>query len=162
MFDSFSLLANGLFFRHLQDKDDWLIELRPQSPPGTFVAMEISSTTARTVTEVFDRYTTDLEVPTFDKTRVPVRLLRVGEENLISRSQAKRLLARFARFREVTLDFEGVDRIGQAFADEIFRVYANQNPGVRLVVLRANPDVQTMIRRATASATDHARPARDD
>lgn len=31
---------------------------------------------------------------------------------------------RFERFRNIELDFKGVDEIGQAFADELFRVYA--------------------------------------
>jgi len=41
----------------------------------------------------------------------------LGQEQLISRSQAKRLVARFDRFKTVTLDFEGIDEIGQAFAE---------------------------------------------
>ena len=149
MFDSFSLMANGLLFSHVVSKDgsedDWLIETRPKAPSGTRVEMEIASMTARAVAEVFDRYTSSAELPSFDKTHVPVGLLRVGEENLVSRSQAKRLLARFARFKEVMLDFEGVNHIGQAFADEIFRVYKNQHPDIKIVTLRANDDVLATI-----------------
>ena len=54
---------------------------------------------------------------------VPVDLARYGDDNLVSRSQARRLLARVDRFRTVVLDFKGVDAIGQAFADEVFRVF---------------------------------------
>jgi hypothetical protein len=46
-------------------------------------------------------------------------------ESLMSRSQARRLMNRFDRFSEVVLDFTGVNFIGQGFADEIFRVFAN-------------------------------------
>jgi len=59
----------------------------------------------------------------FSKTHIPVFLAAYGEDNLISRSQAKRLLVRFERFKEIILDFENVESIGQAFADEIFRVF---------------------------------------
>ncbi len=60
---------------------------------------------------------------------------------------------RFDRFREILLDFEGVDKIGQAFADEIFRVFQNQHPDIRLEPVRANQEVLRMIARAKAHPT---------
>ena len=57
-------------------------------------------------------------------------------------------MQRVDRFRTVVLDFAGVDTIGQAFADEIFRVFANAHPNVELIPLHAATDVQQMIRRA--------------
>jgi uncharacterized protein (DUF1330 family) len=64
----------------------------------------------------------------FSKTIVPMKLAQLGDEQLISRSQAKRLIARFDRFKIVILDFKDVNEIGQAFADELFRVYAKCTP----------------------------------
>lgn len=90
----------------------------------------------------------------FTKTHVPVELARYEGENLISRSQARRLLARFERFKEVFLDFKGVVSIGQAFADEIFRVYFFEHPEVKIVYAQANPDVDAMIRRALAGRAE--------
>ena len=46
------------------------------------------------------------------------------------------------------LDFAEVANIGQAFADEIFRVFANEHPEVELVAMHAASEVQQMIRRA--------------
>ena len=83
--------------------------------------------------------------------RLAVRLLRIGKESLVSRSQAKRLLARLDRFEEVVLDFDGINSIGQAFADEIFRVFQNEHPEVRLIPVNESPEVARMIRRATGS-----------
>jgi hypothetical protein len=77
-----------------------------------------------------------------------VALARAEGEKLISRSQAKRILARVERFREVVLDFEGIDSIGPAFADEMFRVFASRHPQVSMLPIRANPDVSRMIARA--------------
>jgi hypothetical protein len=74
----------------------------------------------------------------------------VPKEYLVSRSQAKRVLARFDGIEDVSLDFEDVDEIGQAFADEIFRVFANRHPEVVLKVMNANEHVQQMINRAIA------------
>jgi len=145
MFDSFSLIANELFFSHVASGDDWLIETHPRATQGTIVEMAISSMTARTSDDVLSQYSSNGVVPSFDKTHVPVKLLLVGGENLVSRSQAKRLLVRFARFKEIMLDFEGVNHIGQAFADEIFRVYKKQNPNISIKTIRANDDVKAMI-----------------
>ena len=113
--------------------------------------MEIDTQTSRTLKAVFDRFTSGEEEYGFTRSRVPVTLARYGDENLVSRSQAKRLLARFDRFREVILDFEGVQSIGQAFADEIFRVFATEHPKVLLRWTGSVPDVEAMIKRARAA-----------
>jgi hypothetical protein len=84
----------------------------------------------------------------FSRTSVPVTLAQYGEENLVSRSQAKRLLARFDKFKEVVLSFKGVERIGQAFADEIFRVFKKAHPDLSILYIEANHEVEKMIKRA--------------
>ncbi len=63
----------------------------------------------------------------------------------MSRSQAKRLLTRFGRFSEVSLDFKNVPTIGHSFADEIFRVFRKQNPQIKIVHARANSKIKKMI-----------------
>src|SRR5690606_5830015 len=98
---------------------------------GTAIRMKISNRAKRTLKEVFDRFTSGEDFG-FTKTVVPVRLAQYGDEMLVSRSQAKRLLARIDKFKTVILDFSGVHAIGQAFADEIFRVFTGQNPNVEL------------------------------
>ena len=52
------------------------------------------------------------------------------------------------RVRTLLLDCSGVAAIGQAFADEVFRVFANAHPETTLTVVDAAPDVLRMIRRA--------------
>jgi hypothetical protein len=106
--------------------------------------------TARTTRKVFDQFTTDDDF-TFSKTVVPVALAKYGDDNLISRSQAKRLLARIELFRTVLLDFKGVPTIGQAFADEIFRVFASEHPNVELIPIHASSEVRRMIDRVRAT-----------
>ena len=49
-------------------------------------------------------------------------------------------------------DFDNVETIGQAFADEIFRVFKNQHPEIELTYLKANKQVQQMISRALTNA----------
>jgi len=73
-----------------------------------------------------------------------------SDEQLISRSQAKRLIARFDRFKTVFLDFDGIQEIGQAFADELFRVYAEEHPAVKLIPQNMTDQIERMWLRATA------------
>lgn len=150
MFDRFQIASHDLVFDHdAAEGDDLLYDIDPRSVRcGTTVLMEIALDATRTAKQVFDEYSSGPDEYAFAKTVVPVRLAKVGDENLVSRSQAKRLLQRVDQFRTVILDFEGVASVGQAFADEIFRVFANQHPGVELIPVHAKPEVQQMIRRA--------------
>jgi len=84
----------------------------------------------------------------FDKTVVPVKVAQDEEETLVTRSQAKRLLARLDKSKVVILDFQGVSAIGQAFADEIFRVFALQQSSTRIIPINMNESVQKMVLRA--------------
>ncbi|TAA36337.1 STAS-like domain-containing protein [Pseudoxanthomonas winnipegensis] len=150
MFDQFSIQSQGLVFDHdAMEPHDVLFDLdEAEDLSGTVVHMQIDGASSRTAKQVFDEFSSGPDEYAFAKTIVPVRLARVGDENLISRSQAKRLLQRVEKFRCVLLDFDGVTAIGQAFADEIFRVFANAHPEVELVATHAVPEVQQMIRRA--------------
>ncbi len=74
--------------------------------------------------------------------------MRYGDDNLASRSRAKRLLTRFDRFKIVVLDFSGAATIGQAFADEVFRVFRTKHPEVDLVPMRVSSEIKRMISRA--------------
>ncbi len=71
--------------------------------------MLLANQSDRTPEDVFRRYASEEDDYGFTKTVVPVRLAREGSEQLVSRSQAKRLLARVDRFATVILDFSGVD-----------------------------------------------------
>lgn len=147
MFDDFAILSGGVYFSHKHDQvEDWIQE-RQKFQSGTGVFMELSNNTARTSKRIFDKFTSGDEYG-FTKTVVPVRLTQYGDDKLVSRSQAKRLLVRVERFKTVIFDFDGVDTIGQAFADEIFRVFKLQHSEIELIYLNANEQVTQMITRA--------------
>jgi len=151
MFDSFDILSQGVFFSHqFGDESDWILERELQTS-GTAVWMRLHNHTARTTKKIFDAYSAGDDFG-FNKTVVPVNLARYGEEQLVSRSQAKRLLSRVEVFKEVILDFSGVNSIGQAFADEIFRVFKNAHPEIALYSMHANSAVKRMIDRAKSAS----------
>ncbi len=150
MFDDYAVLSGGVYFSHeFGKKEDWILESQKPSQ-GTSVWMKLHNHTARTTKKVFDQFTTDDDYG-FNKTIVPVKLTKYGDDNLVSRSQAKRLLARVEKFKTVIFDFRDVDSIGQAFADEVFRVFAMQHPDIELLAVHTSSAVKDMISRANAN-----------
>ena len=149
MFDTFGLSSGGLFFSRKNFTEDWLMEVEENDQRhGTVVALQIKTDTDRTIQQVFAEFAGGDGNFGFTRTHVPVFLARYGDEQLVSRSQAKRLLARFDQFDVVLLDFREVEFIGQAFADEIFRVFVNEHPATEVVPLGMSEPVTRMARRA--------------
>lgn len=151
VFDAFDIRSGRLHFMHDHGVLDMLME-RPADAPGTLVLMRLANDSPCTVKTIFDEFAAPEEY-TFEKTVVPVRLAQYEGEKLVSRSQAKRLYQRFERFRHVVLDFKGVAEIGQAFADELFRVFAVAHPGITLAPINMTDAVAQMVRRARAEST---------
>ncbi len=153
MFDSFDILSGGVYFRHaFGEAEDWILE-RDKFGEGTAVWMKLNNHTARTTKKIFDQYSSGDDYG-FNKTVVPVKLAQYGNDQLISRSQAKRVLARVELFKIVVFDFNEVPSIGQSFADEIFRVFAQKHPEIQMLTIKANSAVKRMIDRAKSGIPD--------
>ncbi len=159
-FDDFNLYANKLEYSRMEqwlaEKNQNLPELeRPDPFPetnGTTVFMSVDCDSKLELRGIFEQYETGApDDLSFNKTVVPVKLAQMGQENLLSRSQAKRLLTGIERFKLVELDFSEVAEIGQAFSDEIFRVYSNSHPEIKIIPVNTNPDVQRMINRVLSN-----------
>lgn len=148
MFDRFFIMSCNLFFSHDASREDWLID-GDQDVSGTVVVMMLDNDSGRTMSGVFDEFAAPEEY-TFAKTIVPVRLAQHEGEKLVSRSQAKRLTMRFEKFQTVVLDFDGVDEIGQAFADEVFRVFQASHPDLEMMPVNMSERVGNMVARALA------------
>lgn len=142
MFDKFDILSSGLPFSRTTNQPQWV---KDKYHDGTTIWMKLANDSTRQPKDVYDQFT---EGFVFDKSTIPIKLAQVGAAGLVSRSQAKRVLAGIERFKSVTLDFTGVEWIGQGFADEIFRVYRKAHPDIEILTMGANPDVAAMIRRA--------------
>lgn len=149
-FDNFVIESGDLTFDHDDShKNDFLLHHEHESE-GTQVMMWIALDSDKDLGEIFDEYSGGPDDYRFEKTVIPLKLALYEGETLVSRSQAKRILNRVERFRTVILDFEGVDTIGQGFADELFRVFASQHQEIELIPMNVVPRVQQMIRRAYA------------
>lgn len=110
---------------------------------GTEVSFKIKMKTKKNLQELFNDHSSD-EFE-FDTNNVRVKLSATKE--LVSRSQARKLLNGLEKFTHIIFDFKNVNGIGQAYADEIFRVFANMNPSKRISYINADRNVTFMIER---------------
>ena len=153
VFDQFDIDSKGLEFSHDDNFEfDYLNESNmPRDTIGTMVYMLIQRDSDRTIQYIFNEYTAGPEEFQFNRTVIPVRLAQYENEKLVSRSQAKRLLTRIEKFHNVIFDFEGVSFIGQAFADEIFRVYSQRHPNIILLPVNMEVEVSKMVNKAISA-----------
>jgi len=152
MVDDFSILSGETYFTHENKSDhDWILDASEGETGGTAVFLRVSNHTARTTRKILAEYSVDGSYG-FNKTVIPLELARYGTDQLVSRSQAKRVLARIDQFSQVLLDFKDVQEIGQAFADEIFRVFALEHPEVKLLPIHANKNIMGMYQAALRTA----------
>lgn len=70
----------------------------------------------------------------------------------VSRSEARSLLAGLDKFERVVFDFEHITDVGQAFADEIYRVFQNKHPDIVIQEENMSEGVKFMVERAKGEA----------
>ena len=142
--DRFELDANRLRWIVDNARGDQAVGDAPEHA-GTRVRCELDPATDRSLEDVFAPFV-DEETFRFDRTVVPLALFETGGR-FVSRAEAKRIGTRLERFREASIDFEGVDEVGLAFVDELFRVWAREHPETRLVPINMSPTVERVVRR---------------
>jgi len=130
--------------------NDIFVSGLPRSKTGTKVIFAISSQSPRHLNDIFKEYTDTRDEtgsPSFDKTTIRIRLYTVGGI-FVSRSQARRVLSGLNKFKHIIFDFDRVPMAGQAFADEVFRVFQNKYPDIRLEPINMDESVRFMVERA--------------
>ena len=120
---------------------------------GTRVIFEIAINSMLHLADIFKKYTnlTKGSDYGFDKTEIRVKLYTMGGVH-ISRSQARRILSGLDKFKIILLDFEDVPVVGQAFADEIYRVFQNIHPDIEIKEENMSEGVRFMVERAKSEA----------
>jgi len=114
---------------------------------GTRVIFFINIESNRRLEDIFKEYAENgFE---FSKTKVLIKLYKI-DTLYVSRSQARRVLSGLEKFKTVVLDFDKVDIVGQAFADEVFRVWYNNHRNIDIQYQNANENIVFMIKRAGA------------
>jgi len=140
MMDEFYILSDGKLFSHNKYNQELLETVKLPFKTGTAVVMKLSNFTQKTPKDIFAQFENgDGE---FSKTEIKLKL--IFDADPVSRSQAKRLCNGLNNFKDVILDFEDIEWMGQGFADQIFRVFAAENAGIKITPINMNEDVERM------------------
>lgn len=133
---------------------DVKIKQVPISKRGTRVIFEISIDSKLHLNNIFKKFTNlkDDSDFGFDKTEIRVKLYATSGVH-ISRSQARRILSGLEKFKIILLDFDKVPVVGQAFADEIYRVFQNTHPDILIQEENMSAGVRFMVERAKNEAS---------
>lgn len=147
LMDNFFILSSGKIFTN--NKYDYSIvsDLAAKNYEGTCVIMELSNFSHKISSEIFQQYENDNG--DFTKTRIPMK--NIFDSSPVSRSQAKRICNRLDKFREVVLDFDEIEWMGQGFAHQLFVVFQNEHPQILLTPIHMNETITKMYNHVVSS-----------
>lgn len=140
--DRFVLRSHRVQVEWSRAKDDVFVS-NPRLLKGTGVSFAIQRSSRLLLEKIFGEFAPEEYDFRFQKTKVLVKFL---QRDFVSRSEAKRLVANLEKFSEIVLDFRDVKSVGQGFADEVFRVFGQRHPTVKIATENTNPAVDAMIR----------------
>ena len=144
--DIFELDSFGYKMRVDNVVKDVFFQETQEIKKGTKVTFAISVNSSKHLNDVFSKFVTKQGEAGFDKTEILVRLFIQGSV-YISRSQAKRILTGLEKYNTIVLDFDKVTTIGQAFTDEIFRVFQQRHPEIKIQPINMSEPIKFMIDR---------------
>lgn len=143
--DTFFIASSKKIFAINKFEESAVADLISDSDRGTTVYMTLSNFSQKSIKEVFDLYS-NIDGG-FAKTTIPLK--NIFDSAPVSRSQAKRICNGLEKFKEVELDFKDLDWMGQGFAHQIFVVFANANPQIKLTPINMDEDVKKMYNHVT-------------
>ena len=140
LMDDFLIISSSKIFTTNKYDEGKILSLVLENQKGTCVFMELSNFSHKTAKEIFDAYSN--VDGGFVKTKIPLK--NIFDTSPVSRSQAKRICNRLDKFKEVIVDFDEIEWLGQGFAHQLFVVFANSHPGIILTPINMNEDVTKM------------------
>lgn len=145
--DDFAIVSDRKIFTVNKFDESMIMNLASQIKCGTCVRMSLSNHTHKQTYEIFDLFSN--VDGGFTKTTIPLK--NIFDTAPVSRSQARRVCNRLDKFKEVVLDFDSLDWMGQAFAHQIFVLYANEHPEIKLIPVNMNEAITKMYNHAINS-----------
>lgn len=140
LMDDFLIISSSKIFTTNKYDEGKILSLVLENQKGTCVFMELSNFSHKTAKEIFDAYSN--VDGGFVKTKIPLK--NIFDTSPVSRSQAKRICNRLDKFKEVIVDFDEIEWLGQGFAHQLFVVFANSHPVIILTPINMNEDVTKM------------------
>lgn len=146
LMDRFHIISGKKIFTTDKYEDERITTTKEEITSGTMVIMTLSNFSHKNASEVFDAYS-DAD-DGFTKTKIMLK--NIFPDAPVSRSQAKRVCNRLDKFKEVVIDFDGLQWMGQGFAHQVFVVFKNQNPDIKIIPVNMNEAVTKMYNHVTA------------
>jgi biotin operon repressor len=150
-FDKFAIITNNKVYhlrtdlkRNIDNIINKSFDYKFEKGTGILMAIDLSSKTR--LKSLFDNFAPQPDC-NFNTTILNLSLIS-ERQRLVSRSQAKQVVNRLEEFKFITFDFQDINSIGQGFADEIFRVFWNKYPELKLDWVNTNNDIEKMIKLA--------------
>ncbi len=144
--DVFTLESYGYILLINNKTRDVSYKALPALKRGTKVKFTIDVRSNRHVSAIFREFSVGTDFA-FNKTEIKVKLYSSGDGVHMSRSQARRILEGLDKFDSIILDFDKVPTIGQAFADEVFRVFKEKHPHIEIQPTNMDDAVKFMVER---------------
>ena len=146
MLDEFFILSSERIFSCNPYNEEQILLLADKNLKGTCVIMALANNSTKQPKDIIDQYA-DVEGG-FTRTLLPLKCL--FDSPPVSRSQAKRLCYRLEKFEEVTLDFQGINWMGQGFAHQLFVVFQNEHPDIVLKPVNLDENAEKMLQHVLA------------
>lgn len=148
--DNFLIVSSEKIFTCNKYDESTISDISNLVENGTGVFMSLSNHSNKEIHEVFDLYSnTD---GGFTKTTIPLK--NIFDSSPVSRSQARRVCNRLDKFKEVILDFDSIDWMGQGFAHQIFVLFKNEHPEIIISAQNMNELVEKMYVHVISSASE--------
>ncbi len=145
--NKFSLRSHSIQIEWDRALDDIFVS-KPRFQKGTRVNFQLRRDSRTKLEAVFSEFAPEEYNYQFSKTKVMIKLIK---PEYVSRSEARRLVLNLDKFHDIELDFKGVSRLGQGFADEVFRIFTGKFPQITIRVTNTNPAILAMIRHVDPS-----------
>ena len=143
LFDQVTIDASGICLTYQQNNNEWTISESSQQN-GTRIHLEISTNSNRTCEKVFYQIFQQND----SSVCIPVNLVRSQGGQVNSRTQAQSLLHNLKDLNEIEFDFNNIDLIGPAFADELIRKTKVNNKNSDITWINSTTMVDMLMSRA--------------
>ncbi len=144
LFDKVMIDSSGLSLEFTNENQNWRLN-QSVHKKGTKVHLIINPSSNRTCAQVFNRiFNQDQK-----NVRIPLNLLEVSKYKIVnSRNYAKSVLRNIYGYKKIEFDFNNIDLIGPAFADELIRNAVRKNQQADIKWINTNETVDLLLSRA--------------
>ena len=144
LFDYAKIESSEKSLKYLNQKNFWKIDDSIHKQ-GTRIHLKINPFSKRSCQSIFKK----LFVSKKMSIKVPINLIKTDENQIVNtRAQAKSLLRNIEKLNLIEFDFNNIDIIGPAFADELIRNTKKKNETANIKWINSNKMIDALMSRA--------------